>query len=96
MASDTGRQRSNNEDRVYLDEAGGVFIVVDGVGGHAAGEAAEIAAEVIPRQIESLTGPWKSAFAGPLPPPTTRSIESRRRTRSGADGLRADPCRRGR
>lgn len=57
MASDTGRQRTNNEDRVYLDEARGVFIVVDGVGGHAAGEkAAEIAAETIPRQLESLTG----------------------------------------
>lgn len=57
MASDTGLQRANNEDRVYLDEARGVFIVVDGVGGHAAGEkAAEIAAEVIPRELESLTG----------------------------------------
>lgn len=57
MASDTGLQRANNEDRVYIDEARGVFVVVDGVGGHAAGEkAAEIAADIIPRQLESLNG----------------------------------------
>lgn len=67
MASDTGRQRSNNEDRVYLDEARGVFIVVDGVGGHAAGEkAAEIAAEVIPLRIESLTGSVEERVRGAI------------------------------
>lgn len=57
MASDTGFQRSNNEDRVYMDEARGVFIVVDGVGGHAAGEkAAEMAVEIIPRELEASGG----------------------------------------
>jgi parallel beta-helix repeat protein len=57
MASDTGFHRSNNEDRVYMDEARGVFIVVDGVGGHAAGEkAAEMAVEIIPRELEASDG----------------------------------------
>lgn len=57
MASDTGLHRANNEDRVFVDEARGVFIVVDGVGGQAGGEkAAEIAVEVIPRELDSLTG----------------------------------------
>lgn len=47
-ASDTGRLREHNEDRYLCDPANGVFLVVDGVGGHAAGElAAETAVEVI-------------------------------------------------
>lgn len=47
-ASDPGRQRSVNEDRVCFDESLGVFLVVDGMGGHAAGEtAAQTALEVI-------------------------------------------------
>jgi PPM family protein phosphatase len=42
--SDAGRRRQNNEDRIYHDADRGLFIVIDGVGGQAAGEkAAEIA-----------------------------------------------------
>ena len=53
MASDTGLQRANNEDRVYMDDARGVFLVIDGVGGHSAGEqAAEIAVETIPSALD--------------------------------------------
>jgi serine/threonine protein phosphatase PrpC len=47
VASDAGLERSTNEDRVYVDEANGIFLVVDGVGGQAAGEkAAEIAVQI--------------------------------------------------
>jgi PPM family protein phosphatase len=47
-ASDAGLIRSNNEDRVYADESAGIFLVVDGMGGRAAGEmAAQTAAHVI-------------------------------------------------
>ena len=47
-ATDAGRQRSVNEDRVFFDESLGVFLVVDGMGGHAAGEiAAQTALDVI-------------------------------------------------
>ncbi len=57
MATDAGLLRSNNEDRAFVDEHAGIFLVVDGMGGHAAGEkAAETAASVIPAQIETLTG----------------------------------------
>jgi len=57
MATDTGLQRANNEDRVYLDETRGVFLVIDGVGGHSAGEkAAEIAVETIPKHLEQGGG----------------------------------------
>ncbi len=47
-ASDTGLVRERNEDRYWADPARGVFLVVDGVGGHAAGElAAQTAVDVI-------------------------------------------------
>jgi len=58
IASDPGLQRANNEDRVFVDEAAGVFLVVDGVGGEAAGEhAAEIAVRVITESLAGAEGP---------------------------------------
>jgi PPM family protein phosphatase len=54
-ATDTGLLRDHNEDRYWIDPEHGVFLVVDGVGGHAAGElAAETAVESI---RESLADP---------------------------------------
>jgi serine/threonine protein phosphatase PrpC len=51
--SDPGRVRAGNEDRLHLDADRGIFAVVDGVGGHAAGEvAAAIAVEVIAQRLE--------------------------------------------
>jgi PPM family protein phosphatase len=49
-AGDThpGLQRDQNEDRFFFDEAKGIYCVIDGVGGHNAGErAAAIAADVL-------------------------------------------------
>jgi len=47
-ATDTGLLREHNEDRFFIDPARGIFLVVDGVGGHAAGElAAQTAVEAI-------------------------------------------------
>jgi len=47
-ATDTGLLRDRNEDRYFLDPEHGVFLVVDGVGGQAAGElAAQTAVEAI-------------------------------------------------
>jgi PPM family protein phosphatase len=52
-ATDPGRLRTGNEDRLHLDAGRGIFVVADGVGGHAAGEvAAEIAVDVIARRLE--------------------------------------------
>jgi serine/threonine protein phosphatase PrpC len=59
-ATDTGLLREHNEDRYFIDAGRGVFLVVDGVGGHAAGElAAQTAVETI---REFLTGP--GSFTG--------------------------------
>jgi serine/threonine protein phosphatase PrpC len=51
-ATDTGLLRDSNEDRCWIDAERGVFLVVDGVGGHAAGAvAAETAVEAIRETI---------------------------------------------
>ena len=57
-ASDPGRQRETNEDRFYYDAAQGIFLVVDGVGGEAAGEvAAAIAVDTILDRLARRDGP---------------------------------------
>jgi len=51
-ATDTGLLRDHNEDRYWIDAARGVFLVVDGIGGHAAGElAAQTAVEAIKEAV---------------------------------------------
>lgn len=55
VATHPGLERPINEDRVFVDEARGIFAVIDGLGGHAAGElAAETAVAVIARQMASV------------------------------------------
>jgi PPM family protein phosphatase len=58
-AGDThpGLQRDINEDRFHYDPARGLFMVIDGVGGQAAGEkAAETALGIIRTRLERETG----------------------------------------
>ncbi|MBA3342312.1 MAG: Stp1/IreP family PP2C-type Ser/Thr phosphatase [Gemmatimonadaceae bacterium] len=55
--TDTGRLRKGNEDNLYADanEYRGLFIVADGMGGHAAGEvASQMAVDLIARELGSL------------------------------------------
>src|SRR5262245_12633823 len=57
-ATDAGLQREVNEDRFHIDEARGLFIVIDGVGGQAAGgRAADIALAMLRERLERETGP---------------------------------------
>ncbi len=55
--SDAGRVRANNEDLPLLDASRGIFGVIDGVGGHSAGElAASIARDVILQRLARPLG----------------------------------------
>jgi serine/threonine protein phosphatase PrpC len=57
VASDPGLLRDNNEDRVYTNDSAGIFLVVDGMGGRAAGEmAAQTAIDVIPQYLNENKG----------------------------------------
>ena len=58
-ATDVGRKRSHNEDNFLVDESLGLFIVADGMGGHAAGEVASAIAvrtihEVVAQQRDMI------------------------------------------
>lgn len=56
-ATDTGMLRERNEDRYWINADAGVFLVVDGIGGHAAGEtAAQTAVEAIRASLSTLSG----------------------------------------
>ena len=55
--SHPGLVRSNNEDRFYCDPSRGILLIVDGIGGHAAGEkAADIAVNMVRSRLERETG----------------------------------------
>ncbi|MGE0353989.1 MAG: PP2C family serine/threonine-protein phosphatase, partial [Gemmatimonadales bacterium] len=55
--TDVGIVRSGNEDNYLMLAERGVFIVADGMGGHAAGEvASEMAVRIISRELGSLRG----------------------------------------
>ena len=60
-ATDPGLQREVNEDRYHVDVARGLFIVIDGVGGQAAGgKAADTAVTMLRARLERETGPLVS------------------------------------
>ena len=55
--SHVGMVRHNNEDRWHSDPERGIFIVVDGIGGQAAGEkAADVAINLVRARLERQTG----------------------------------------
>ena len=55
--TDVGVVRSGNEDSFLLNCAQGLFIVADGMGGHAAGEvASEMAVRIVAEELGSLRG----------------------------------------
>jgi len=55
--TDVGIIRSGNEDSYLIVPERGIFLVADGMGGHAAGEvASEMAARLIARELGSLRG----------------------------------------
>ena len=97
-ATDCGLVRGRNEDRYWIDAGRGVFLVVDGVGGQAAGDlAAEIAVSEIQ---ESLCDSGAGAFAcqpdNPQPPAEQRIRAAITRANNRIFELaQADAARRG-
>ena len=51
--SDVGRKREANEDRILIDDAQGLYMVADGMGGHQAGE---VASELVVKSICDFLG----------------------------------------
>ena len=85
-ASDQGPVRSNNEDRVYTDDSRGIFLVVDGMGGHEAGEhAAAIAVERIRGRLERQTGTVEQRVREAIALAKTRSTTPHRPRRIGTE-----------
>jgi serine/threonine protein phosphatase PrpC len=56
--TDPGLRREVNEDRFHVDVARGIFVLVDGIGGQAAGgKAADVALTMLRTRLERETGP---------------------------------------
>lgn len=57
--TDQGVQRDNNEDEIYFNAQQGLFLVIDGMGGQAAGErAAAEAKSILSQQLaEAVDSP---------------------------------------
>ena len=56
--TDLGRKRSSNEDALFIDDELGLYVVADGMGGHAAGEVASREA------VDTLYGMVKRGVRG--------------------------------
>ena len=67
-ATDVGRKRDHNEDSYLINADVGLFVVCDGMGGHAGGgTASKIAVQTIDRELAKHAGGPSSPFASSAP-----------------------------
>ncbi len=67
-ATDVGRRRKDNEDAFLVDEELGLFVVCDGMGGHAAGEVASARTlEVVRDYVRAHRGVMDALASDPTP-----------------------------
>ena len=61
-ASDVGKKREHNEDCFFMNLPMGMFMVADGMGGHAAGEvASKIATETVDQFVREAGDGFQSS-----------------------------------
>ena len=78
--TDVGRRRDRNEDAFLVDEALGLFVVADGMGGHAGGgTASALAVETLRARIRSAREADPAPFDDPGPAESSRLPEILRR-----------------
>ena len=66
--SDVGIKRSHNEDSFLVSEELGLFVVADGMGGHAGGEtASRVSVTTIAQEVQSARQAHPEAFEKPHP-----------------------------
>lgn len=99
--SDVGRTREHNEDTFLCDRALGLYLVADGMGGHAAGEvAAALAAQTVAESVQrgaSVVRAFAEGVAGVRAEDVKRLLAEAVRAANTAvfDASRADAQRRG-
>ncbi len=68
-ASDPGLVRENNEDSYHIDDELGLYVVADGMGGHASGEvASKLAVEALTAELTERWSEVEAVLLGKEPP----------------------------